>query len=134
MIQIIRLDGIDKKLYPLIGPLVMNPEVLRFNNNYPFKTGEQYKWYIAVSPKEILGFIPVEYRKQEWIINNYYACPDKENEILSTLVKAVIKEWEQESSISLSAVVQTRHLTIFTEEDFEITKNWKIYCKMKKQI
>lgn len=43
MIQIIRLDGIDKKLYPLIGPLVMNPEVLRFNNNYPFKTGEQYK-------------------------------------------------------------------------------------------
>lgn len=112
----------------------MNPEVLRFNNNYPFKTGEQYKWYIAVSQKEILGFIPVEYRKQEWIINNYYACPDKENEILSTLVKAVIKEWEQESSISLSAVVQTRHLTIFTEEDFEITKNWKIYCKMKKQI
>ena len=76
MIQIIRLDGIDKKLYPLIGPLVMNPEVLRFNNNYPFKTGEQYKWYIAVSQKEILGFIPVEYRKQEWIINNYYACPD----------------------------------------------------------
>lgn len=134
MIQIIRLDGIDKKLYPLIGPLVMNPEVLRFNNNYPFKTGEQYKWYIAVSQKEILGFIPVEYRKQEWIINNYYACPDKENEILSTLVKAVIKEWEQESSISLSAVVQTRHLTIFTEEDFEITKNWKIYFKMKKQI
>lgn len=134
MIQIIRLDGVDKKLYPLIGPLVMNPEVLRFNNNYPFKTGEQYKWYIAVSQKEILGFIPVEYRKQEWIINNYYACPDKENEILSTLVKAVIKEWEQESSISLSAVVQTRHLTIFTEEGFEITKNWKIYCKMKKQI
>lgn len=134
MTQIIRLDGIDKKLYPLIGPLVMNPEVLHFNNNYPFKTGEQYKWYIAVSQKEVLGFIPVEYRKQEWIINNYYACLDKENEILSTLVKAVIKEWEQESSISLSAVVQTRHLTIFTEEDFEITKNWKIYCKMKKQI
>lgn len=134
MTQIIRLDGIDKKLYPLIGPLVMNPEVLHFNNNYPFKTGEQYKWYIAVSQKEVLGFIPVEYRKQEWIINNYYACPDKENEILSILVEAVIKEWEQESSISLSAVVQTRHLTIFTEENFKITKNWKIYCKMKKQI
>ena len=33
-----RLNGVDARLYPLVGPLVMNPAILRQNNNYPFKT------------------------------------------------------------------------------------------------
>ena len=36
--EIIRFDGIDKGLYELVAPVVMNPAVLRQNNNYPFKT------------------------------------------------------------------------------------------------
>ena len=41
-IQIIRLKGKDKHLYRLVAPMVMDPEVIRANNNYPFKTGEEY--------------------------------------------------------------------------------------------
>lgn len=134
MIQIIRLNGLEKKLYPLLGPLVMNPEVLRFNNNYPFKTGEQYEWYIAVVRKKIVGFVPVEHRKLEWIINNYYAHPSHLDEALSLLIRTVVEEWKQEFSVTLSAVVQTKHLDIFTKEGFETTKSWKIYHKMQKTI
>ena len=36
--KVIQLKGLDTDLYPLIGPLVMNPKVLKANNNYPFKT------------------------------------------------------------------------------------------------
>ena len=46
--DIIKLQGTDKKLYELIAPLVLNPAVLRQNNNYPFKTGPKYTWYIAI--------------------------------------------------------------------------------------
>ena len=35
MIQIIRLKGKDKHLYRLLAPMVMDPEVIRANNNYP---------------------------------------------------------------------------------------------------
>ena len=36
MIQIVQLHGTDKKLYELVAPLVMSPEVLKQNYNYPF--------------------------------------------------------------------------------------------------
>ena len=60
MMQIIQLKGKDKHLYRLLAPLVMDPEVIRANNNYPFKTGEEYVWFIAIEDKEVLGFVPVE--------------------------------------------------------------------------
>ena len=40
MMQIIQLKGKDKHLYRLLAPLVMDPEVIRANNNYPFKAGD----------------------------------------------------------------------------------------------
>ena len=44
MMQILKLQGTDRQLYRLVGPLVMNPKVLQYNNGYPFKTGEHYVW------------------------------------------------------------------------------------------
>ena len=36
MIQIVQLHGTDKKLYELVAPLVMSPEVLKQNYQLPF--------------------------------------------------------------------------------------------------
>ena len=33
MVQIIQLQGTDKRLYELVAPLVMNPEILKQNYN-----------------------------------------------------------------------------------------------------
>lgn len=33
MIKLLKLQGTDKQLYQLVAPLVMDPEVLRKNNN-----------------------------------------------------------------------------------------------------
>ena len=65
MIQIIRLKGKDKHLYRLVAPMVMDPEVIRANNNYPFKTGEEYVWFIAIEDKEVVGFVPVEQKSRK---------------------------------------------------------------------
>ena len=59
MIQTIQVQGTEKRLYQLIAPLVMNPDVLSANNNYPFKTTEQYVWFIAIDKKSVVGFMPV---------------------------------------------------------------------------
>lgn len=37
MMQILKLQGTDRQLCRLVGPLVMNPKVLQYNNGYPFK-------------------------------------------------------------------------------------------------
>ena len=63
--KVIQLKGLDTDLYPLIGPLVMNPKVLKANNNYPFKTTANHQWYIAVNDQEeVMGFLPVENKKR----------------------------------------------------------------------
>ena len=75
--DIIKLQGTDKKLYELIAPLVLNPAVLRQNNNYPFKTGPKYTWYIAIEKEQILGFIPIKQTSvSSLMINNYYIKGD----------------------------------------------------------
>ena len=60
MVQIIQLQGTDKRLYELVAPLVMNPEILKQNYNYPFRTSEDLVWFVAVDKKTVIGFIPVE--------------------------------------------------------------------------
>ena len=55
MTQIIELQGTEKRLYQLVAPLVMNPEVLKQNYNYPFRTSESFVWFVAVDGKEVVG-------------------------------------------------------------------------------
>mgnify|MGYP007047238369 CR=1 FL=1 len=40
--EILQLDGLEPQLFNLIGPLAMNPKVLRANNNYPFKNDRTF--------------------------------------------------------------------------------------------
>ena len=93
MIQVIQLKGKDKHLYQLLAPLVMDPDVIRANNNYPFKTSEDFVWYIAIDNRDVIGFIPVEQKSgKKAVINNYYvaAVDEKRKEILSLLLSSVV--------------------------------------------
>ena len=75
MIQVIQLKGKDKHLYQLLAPLVMDPDVIRANNNYPFKTNEDFVWYIAIDNREVVGFVPIEQKSgKKAVINNYYVA------------------------------------------------------------
>lgn len=56
MIQTIQLHGTDKQLYKIVAPLVMDPEVLKMNNNYPFKTTDKFIWFIAIKGNMWLDF------------------------------------------------------------------------------
>ena len=85
--EILQLDGLEPQLFNLIGPLAMNPKVLRANNNYPFKTTERFQWYIAVEDNDVTGFVPVEQKSGGYVINNYYVHND-DQEVLVELLGA----------------------------------------------
>ena len=131
--QIIQLKGKDKQLYRLLAPMVMDPEVIRANNNYPFKTGEEYTWYIAIEEREVIGFIPVERKSQKRaIINNYYVNAEggRRAELLSLLLPAVITDFGPENwRIDSVTLIQDKE----TFEKFEfvsLDKKWTRYVKM----
>ena len=133
MIQIIRLKGKDKQLYRLLAPMVMDPEVIRANNNYPFKTGEEYVWFIALRDKEVVGFIPGEQKsRKKAVINNYYIKAEEagREEILSQLLPAITKEFGPENWL-LNSVTLMQDKEIFEKFEFiSMDKKWTRYVKM----
>ena len=129
MVQIIQLQGTDKRLYELVAPLVMNPEILKQNYNYPFRTSEDFVWFVAVDKKKVIGFIPVEEKKKEFVINNYYIESNNED-TLKLLLEKVISETN--TSKELTSVTFMEHSSLFKDLGFSEEKIWTRYVKMKK--
>ena len=122
MIQIIQLKGTDRRLYELVAPLVMNPDVLKQNYNYPFR-------FVAVEKRKVIGFIPVEEKKKECIINNYYV-EDNNESTLKLLLEKVISNTT--AGKELTSVTFMEHCSLFKELGFSEEKVWTRYVKMKK--
>lgn len=129
MIEIIQLHGTDRKLYTLVAPLVMNPEVLKQNYNYPFRTSEQFEWFIAVEKRHVAGFVPVECRRKEAVINNYY-IKGKEADTLRLLLEKVVETLGEENV--LAAVAFREDKSVFADLGFVEEKAWTRYVRMKK--
>lgn len=131
MLQTIQLQGTDSKLYQLVAPFVMNPRVLRKNNNYPFKTTEDFIWFVALDSQQVVGFLPVEIKNSCAVINNYYVYEEEEKEILSLLLSDAIQALGSERT--LLSVTLTEHQAVFESYDFMVDKEWKRYIKMRRE-
>ncbi|MBX9111732.1 hypothetical protein [Parabacteroides johnsonii] len=126
--DIIKINGTDRKLYELVAPLVMNPAILRQNNNYPFKTSLRYRWFIALdNDGSVAGFLPVRNTTGRPYIDNYYICGDREDTI-ERLLNAAKEEPEYERT--LTALVHKRHVAAFEKNGFTSFLEWKKYHKM----
>jgi hypothetical protein len=126
--EIINLGGNDKKLYELVAPLVMNPAVIRQNNNYPFKTSGKYVWYLAMDNKEVVGFVPLKPMNNGYCIDNYYFKGD-DKDTVDFLLKNIIEDLC--SLYTLTAVVHKRHAKDFIENGFITFLELKNYYKME---
>ena len=126
--EIVNLNGEDQRLYYLVAHLVMNEEVLNYNLNYPYKTSEEYSWFIATDKGNTLGFIPVKLKEGRATINNYYVASD-DGSVFSALLKEVVRVLLPDFEIE--SVTQIRHIPDFEQSGFSITLYWKRYVKMK---
>ena len=130
MIHIEKLNGLDKRLYELVAPLIMNPVVLRKNRNYTFKTTRKYIWYVAVEDDAVVSFLPVEFRDNQAIINNYYVSGDKPG-VLSELIAQAVREYDD--NYNLVSVTLNEHIDAFKENGFGVRLEWKHYVKMSRK-
>lgn len=128
--KIIQLQGTDDLLYQLVAPLVMNPDVLKQNYNYPFRTSEDYTWFIALEEKQVVGFVPLEDRKRECVINNYY-IKDKSCDTLKLLLERIVAQAGAVRDITAVCFLEDKD--VFLEFGFIEEKTWTRYVKMKKK-
>ena len=126
--KIIRLAGQDARLYELVAPLVMSAPVLRENNNYPYKTSRRHVWLLAIDDNTVQGFVPIEVKDEQAIVNNYYVSGN-DSEILSALLQETVRLFG--SDRALLSVTQTKHIPVFEKEGFHTIRMWKKYAKME---
>lgn len=126
--RIEKLGGTEERLYQLVAPLVMKPSVLRQNNNYPFKTSAHHVWFVALEGDEVAGFVPVEVKGQSVVINNYHITGE-DQEILASMLQEVVRNFAGECK--LQSITHTRHMSVFQESGFYVTRTWKLYVKME---
>ena len=125
--KILRLNGTDKKLYALVAPLVMNPAVIRQNNNYPYKTSSKYMWHLMVEKDEVIGFIPLKPTLNGYCIDNYYYKLDTP-EIFEKLLDDILEAGYQE----LTATAQKCDVNAFTKRGFTLLTELSKYSKLIK--
>ena len=126
--NILKLQGLDGRLFDLVAPLVMNPAVLRQNNNYPFKTTRNHVWYIAMDEQRVLGFMPVKMTLTNNCIDNYYISGDNSS-VIEMLLDRIIHDFSSDGS--LVAVVHERQVEDFSMKNFIPCVEWMKYVKMR---
>lgn len=131
MADIIRLGGTDQRLYQLVGPLVMDPKVLKQNYNFPFRTTEHFSWFIALEKEQVIGFIPLENKKSCSIINNYY-IRNRDADILDLLISEVIDAVGK--NCELVAVSFLEDKDTFSKFGFVEEKQWTRYIRMTRKV
>ncbi len=126
--NILKLGGLDCRLFELVAPLVMNPAVLQQNNNYPFKTMRKYVWYVAEDGGRVLGFMPVKMAETNYRVDNYYISGD-DSFVMERLLDGVIRDFS--FGLPLVAIVHERHVEGFSRKNFISCVEWKKYVKMR---
>ncbi len=128
--QILQLPGTDKALYELVAPLVMDPKVIRWNNNFPFRTSPRFEWFVAVDEGQVLGFMPVEHKRSEDVINNYYVT-DRKADTLEQLIRYAIGHLEEGPTLAAVSFKEDREL--FASLGFEDENVWTRYVRMRRK-
>ncbi|MDR0546935.1 MAG: GNAT family N-acetyltransferase [Dysgonamonadaceae bacterium] len=124
---IIKVEGADKRLYNLIGPLVMNPEVLAANENYPFRNTDQHIWYIALRGKNhVSGFLSIA----GYTISNDYV--NNNSELLEALLERVIAD--QPQGAVLRFIAHINELPLMEKMGFVVTKPGIKYFRVLKEV
>lgn len=121
------MTGDDPRLYALTAHLVMDEEVVAYNQNYPFKTSPAYRWFIAAEDGRTLGFLPVKLTRKKAVVNNYYVADD-DNAVFTVLLREVLRRIPPEYTIE--AMVQIRHKKHFERSGFHVHTFFTNYARM----
>lgn len=125
--EVISLHGMDDRLFELVARLVMNPDVLRQNNNYPFKTTPEYTWYICMRNGVVAGFMPVKATPGGLYLDNYYIGED-DPDVLETLITHILAAIDR----PITVMSHKRHTDVFHSHGFITSTIFAQYNRMQR--
>lgn len=120
------LHGTDDRLYGLVARLVMDPDVLRKNNNYPFKTTARHTWHLCLENGVVTGFLPAKDTVNGLYVDNYYISDDN-REILDGLINHLLASTDK----PVTVLCHKRHAGVFRSHGFVTGTVFAQYNRMR---
>jgi hypothetical protein len=127
------LEGTEDVLYELVAPLVMDPVVLRQNDNVAFKTTDRHVWIVAVEQHQCVGFLPIQRKKLFGEINNYYIC-DRNREIFSRLLTRAEQQVKEEGYSSITIITQKLDYGLIRRKKYRKERVFINYTRFTKKL
>jgi hypothetical protein len=128
------LNGTEKRLYEVVAPLVMDPDVLRQNDGVAFKTSESHVYFVALDENDdCIGFIPVQKKGKYGLINNYY-IQNRDEEVIKSLIITAEKFFKKEKLTSLSIIAQSPDYAAVQKLKFIIEKTFVKNTRFTKKL
>jgi hypothetical protein len=128
------LNGTEKRLYEVVGPLVMDSAVLRQNDGVAFKTSETHIYFVAIEDDDCcIGFIPVQKKGKTGLINNYYVR-DRDKNTMISLIKSAEKYLVKEKLVSISIVAQNQDYEVMQKLNYIVEKPFVRNTKFIKRL
>lgn len=129
-IHIEKIWGTDCRLYELVGPFVMNPEVIRLNGGYPFKNTEDHLWYVSIKGKNMVtGFLSVVETSSTKLCNDFTW---QNYDLLEWLITEALSDLEKGTKVSFMA--EDNDIPVLEKLGFSIEIKGVRYSKMIKII
>lgn len=122
-----KIFGYEQRVYQLIAPFIMNPEVIRLNGGYPFKNSEDHVWYVCIDKENMVrGFISVFNNK----LCNDFTWQDLD--LLEQLIRRALQDVAKGNDITF--IADTNDLPLLEKLGFSILKPGVKYFKMGKKV
>jgi hypothetical protein len=127
------LQGTEKRLYTLVAPLVMDPKVLKQNDNVAFKTTSKHAWIVAIEERQCIGFLPVQQKKHFGEVNNYY-IHDRDKALFSQLLERAEQQVKEAGYELISVIAQKGDYDVLTGRMYEVEKAFVKYTRFIKKV
>jgi N-acetylglutamate synthase-like GNAT family acetyltransferase len=127
------LQGTEQRLYDLVAPLVMNPAVLRQNDNVAFKTTAKHAWVVALKEGTCVGFLPVQRKKRFGEVNNYYIL-GRDKEVFSRLLERAEQQVKEAGHDTIVVITQKVDSSVLLDRHYKVEREFVKYARFFKQL
>jgi N-acetylglutamate synthase-like GNAT family acetyltransferase len=127
------LEGTEQRLYDIVAKLVMDPKVLRQNDNVAFKTTAKHVWIVAINNEECVGFLPIQKKKFFGEINNYYII-ERDKKIFTRLLERAEQHAKEIGYDTIIVITQKSDYEVLVKRKYEVEKAFVKYTRFIKKL
>lgn len=130
--KVVKLKGLQKKVYSVIGKYAMNADVIKSLGN-PITTNFNCTWYLLYDNTILVAFLCVELKGKVSVIRNMVAISESKKVTMTHILPIVLADFKDVVT-EIKAYCKNNELDVFYGFGFELSSSKKTWSYVTKKI